>query len=191
MATKSAESVLAVQSILISSVGYPPMKPGILATALLMPICFAVSVKAENPEHVQRLLIYKECQFCDLSNVNLTGYDLSGAKLKGANLLNANLTSVVLAGADLTAATLEKANLNNAVLNGANLSGTKMRFANLQYASLQGVKAKEAFDVTGADLTGTIMPSGLVYKPIAEAQKKPASETGQPINQNRSQQVNP
>ncbi|MBD1836865.1 pentapeptide repeat-containing protein [Coleofasciculus sp. FACHB-64] len=167
------------------------MKPGILAVALLMPVCFAVPVKAENPEHVQRLLIYKECQFCDLSNVNLTGYDLSGANLKGANLLNANLTSVVLAGADLTAATLENANLNNAVLNGANLSGTKMRFANLQYASLQGVKAKEAFDVTGADLTGTIMPSGLVYKPLAEGQKKPAPETGKPLNQDRSDPINP
>ncbi|MFE1748144.1 pentapeptide repeat-containing protein [Coleofasciculus sp. H7-2] len=182
---------MAVQSILISSVGYHPMKPGILATALLMPVCFAVSVKAENPEHVQRLLINKECQFCDLSNVNLTGYDLSGANLKGANLKGANLTSVVLAGADLTAATLENANLSNAVLNGANLSGAKMRFAKMQYASLQGVKAKEAFDVTGADLTGTIMPSGLVYKPVTEAQKKPAPETGQPINQDRREPMNP
>lgn len=120
---------------------------------------------AGNPDHVQRLLRTKSCESCDLSGVNLTNYDLSQAKLRGANLTGANLTGVIFVQADLAGADLSYADLSNGVFNGANLSRANLRFSNLTNASLQGVKAKEAFDISGATLQQTVMPSGKVVNP--------------------------
>lgn len=148
------------------------MKSNILTSAvLLLSLGWAVAVHAEDPQHVQQLLTTKACPNCDLSGVNFTGTDLSEANLQGANLNDANLSGVVLTAADLSGATLMRANLSNALLNGANLSGANFQSANLQNATLYGIKAREAFNLTGANLQGTIMPSGRV-NPTTEEEKK-------------------
>ena len=59
--------------------------------------------------------------YCDFSNANLTGVDLSdkdmtGTILTGADLTNANLTGVDLSGKDLTGTILTGADLTNANL---------------------------------------------------------------------------
>lgn len=140
------------------------MKREILTVAaLLMPYYLAMPVKADNPEHVQRLMATNQCEFCDLSGASFTGSDLSNAKLKGANLANANLSGVILANTDFTGANLANANLSNAVLNGANISGANLQFADLQNASLLGAIAREKAELAGAKLKGTIMPDGRIH----------------------------
>ena len=53
---------------------------------------------------LDKLLETKECQKCDLSGANLTEARLDGANLTGANLKEANLTDVILIGANLDGA---------------------------------------------------------------------------------------
>lgn len=79
----------------------------------------------------------------DLSNVLLTG-----AQLSRANLSDANFTNTNLAGASLDDAILINADLSRAVLNGASLTGTNLCSASLTGAELTGV------DLSGADLSG-------------------------------------
>ncbi len=141
------------------------MKLKILAaTFLLAPFGLMMPANAGNPYHVQRLLETKACEGCDLTNARLSGKDLSSANLVGADLTNADLRDTILVGADLTLAILRKANLNNAILNGANLSGTDLSFANLSNASLLRVDVSlwGGVELTGANLSGTMMPDGTV-----------------------------
>jgi uncharacterized protein YjbI with pentapeptide repeats len=74
----------------------------------------------------------------DLIQANLSGLDLSGARLYLTDLIDANLFGAKLGGADLA-----DANLSGADLSGANLTGS-----NLQRAILIET------DLTDADLTG-------------------------------------
>ena len=141
------------------------MKLRILATLfLLAPVWFVDPAEASNPYHVKRLLETKSCEGCDLRNARLSGRDLSSANLVGADLTNADLRDTILVGADLTLAILRKANLTNAMLNGANLSGSDLSFANLSNASLLrvDVSAWGGVELTGANLSGTMMPDGTV-----------------------------
>jgi uncharacterized protein YjbI with pentapeptide repeats len=103
------------------------VKVKILATAaILAPLWLTTPVKAENPDHVKRLLETKQCQGCDLSGVNLTN-----ANLEGVNLSGANLSDAVLVGANLTNANLQAANLTRANLTHAKLTNVYLDKANL------------------------------------------------------------
>ena len=85
--------------------------------------------------NLNKLKSTKSCSGCDLTAVELVGFDLRNANLNGfANLSRANLTKADLSGADLTGAKLTDANLTGANLTGANLIG-----ANLTDAKLDGV----------------------------------------------------
>lgn len=90
-------------------------------------------------------------QTIDLSNQNLSTWDLRGANLSGVNLrfselIETDLTSANLKDADLRfssllsatlpQATLRSANLRDANLNDVDLSCTDLRFANLSSADL-------------------------------------------------------
>ena len=91
------------------------------AIALVTPLFFANSVKAENMQDLQKLLSTGECVKCNLAGVNLSGAHLIGADLRGANLQGANLTNANLEGADLTDANLAGANLTSAFVTNVNL----------------------------------------------------------------------
>jgi uncharacterized protein YjbI with pentapeptide repeats len=85
-------------------------------------------------------------------HVDLTGVDLSEAKLRGAYLSGANLSSARLTGANLTGADLYNANLS-----GADLSGATLREADLCRAILIGADLSKAYldkaKLSGADLS--------------------------------------
>ena len=89
-----------------------------------------------------------------LQNDNLSGADLSYAKLSGANLgdyanlTGANFSYANLSGADLTDAHLTGAHLAHANLSGANLTDAKLADADLIQANLSSA------DLSGAHLTG-------------------------------------
>ena len=104
-------------------------------------------VRAENKAQRAQLLKTRECAGCDLSDANLSPYDLNGVKAPGAVFTNAILYRSKLRGADLTSANLANANLRSADLTGAILTG-----ANLDSADLS--------DTIGANLTGAITTSG-------------------------------
>jgi Ion channel/Pentapeptide repeats (8 copies) len=81
----------------------------------------------------------------DLSEVDLTEADLSGALINMANLSEANLHRANLSGAslfdaNLSGAELMDANLSDAYLGGANLSGTTFVEANLTDANVTSVR---------------------------------------------------
>jgi uncharacterized protein YjbI with pentapeptide repeats len=88
----------------------------------------------------------------DLGEPNLSGADLSGAKLieanlRGANLCKANLSGANLLLANLGRAKLYEANLSEARLMQADLSGAHLGGANLYKATLWNA------DLSGANLT--------------------------------------
>jgi len=75
----------------------------------------------------------------DLSGANLSGARLRKARLSGANLSGANLADSYLSGADLSYANLNRANLSGANLSDANLRGAQLNKANLKGANLRGL----------------------------------------------------
>jgi uncharacterized protein YjbI with pentapeptide repeats len=82
----------------------------------------------------------------DLSEANLTIYNLSGADLFEANLYKANLR-----GSDLRCTNLMLADLNSADIRDSKLSGVNLCGANLIYADLTGADLREA-NLSEADL---------------------------------------
>ena len=76
--------------------------------------------------------------------LDMSGQDLSGAKLKDVNFWDANLNQANLSGAELTAG-----NFYNADLQGANLSAATFKDANLWGANLTGANV-EGTNFTGA-----------------------------------------
>lgn len=132
---------------------------------------------------------------CNLESVNLTQADLShfdlrDAVLSAANLSEADLSDAILGRANLRFADLSDANLNeadlfHANLFGAGLSNANLRFAflgdanlgranlsgaNLRFADLRAANLGDA-DLTGADLTGarfdenTVLPDSNHWTP--------------------------
>ena len=99
--------------------------------------------------------------------VNLSGIDLSGAKLQNAILLNVNLSNANLSGADLKECELNGAILEDANLDYADLRGCEFGFcAQLQRARMiAGGLNTEDFnntslcgaDFKGADLTDAFL----------------------------------
>ena len=86
--------------------------------------------------------------------------DLSGADLSDAKLSNANLEKANLSDAKLSNANLEKANLTDANLSRANLSKAHLSGANLVCSNLRRA------DLSGADLSG----AELINADLSEAQ---------------------
>jgi hypothetical protein len=103
----------------------------------------------------------------DLIGVNLTGADLSRARLAEANLFGADLsgarfrfTDLVdadLSGSDLTRARLFYANITDADLHGALLTGAELAGAHLVGAILAGA------DLTGASLYGANLERAVLH----------------------------
>jgi uncharacterized protein YjbI with pentapeptide repeats len=94
--------------------------------------------------------------------VNLHWADLSGADLFSADLFGAGFSWANLSGADLTDADLGRADLSGANLTGANLSGAHLHMVNLSGADLTGANLSGAHltnanlanaHLSGADLT--------------------------------------
>ena len=112
----------------------------------------------------------------DLSNKNLSGFDLRGADLSDAKLINTDLSGANLRRADLRGAELNGANLSQAKLNradlfkayliGADLRGAELIGVNLEGANLNGAKSNKAnlsgaflrfAKLKGANLTGALL----------------------------------
>ncbi|AFY68555.1 pentapeptide repeat protein [Thalassoporum mexicanum PCC 7367] len=127
-----------------------------LCTATIANLTIGAIAKAENPAHVNRLIMTRQCPYCDLYRANL-----SLANLRGANLLGADMYSVDLKLSDLREANLAAANLYAADLRGADLTG----------AILAGA------DLGEAKLCGAIMPDGIKSKEGCPPEKKPNQET--------------
>lgn len=104
---------------------------------------------AFNEAHVTQLKTTKQCKWCNLQNVDLSGAHLSGAELSNTSLTNANLSRANLSRANLSGSFLMNANLS-----GANLTDAFLANANLSNANLSGA------DFSGADLSGTIWTDG-------------------------------
>jgi uncharacterized protein YjbI with pentapeptide repeats len=114
----------------------------------------------------------------DWSGTNLNERDLSGRNLSNANLSNTDLQDSFLHGTNLQGANLQKsnlfranlfqANLRNADLREANLIGADLSGADLSGADLTGARIKVGTKIMvrliGANLTGAIMPDGIVYR---------------------------
>ena len=103
----------------------------------------------------------------DFSGRNLSHANLSHANLSDAFLHQVNLSHANLAHANLFRANLLQADLRHAKLQGANLIGADFSGADLTGADLQGAKMGFAerlmVKLTGAILTGVIMPNGSVH----------------------------
>ena len=98
-------------------------------------------------------LIKADLSRADLSKANLIEADLIGANLSEANLIEARLIEALLSGAVLIEARLIKANLRGATLTNAWLSGADLRGADLRGADLSRV------DLIGAVLEGARLSS--------------------------------
>ncbi|MBW4468470.1 MAG: pentapeptide repeat-containing protein [Pegethrix bostrychoides GSE-TBD4-15B] len=103
----------------------------------------------------------------DLSNRNLSNANLSNANLSDAFLHKVNFSGADLSGANLFRANLLEANLAQANLQGANLIGADLSGADLRGANLQGarigVSDRLMVKLTGAKLTGLVMPDGSIH----------------------------
>ena len=102
---------------------------------------------AFDPKSIEKIKKYNECADCDLSWADLSGVDLSNSNFTGANLFSANLS-----GTDLSNSRLE-----GAILNATNLTGTKLGKAKLSRAIIIESNIKDAF------LCDTELPSGNLY----------------------------
>ena len=94
-------------------------------------VCFlsiggCVKYSEEVQANLTKLKTTKSCQGCDLTRIELVGFDLKNADLSGANLTGANLSRV-----DLT-----EANLTDAILVGAIPTGAKLFNINLSRVKL-------------------------------------------------------
>ncbi|CAL2077346.1 protein of unknown function [Tenacibaculum sp. 190524A02b] len=118
-----------------------------------------------------------------LSGANLRGANLSGADLKVTDLSAANLNGANLVRSDLRDAILSKVDLNGADLTGANLSGTDITGADLGNAELidadlTGADLRDV-DLRYADLTGTnLTGANLIGVDLRYANLKEANLTG-------------
>lgn len=84
---------------------------------------------------------------------NLRGMDLSFINMAGWQLVEASLRGTNLTGANLSGADLRTADLAEAILDRADLTGTLLAGAILTQAQLHEAMAESA-DLTGADLSG-------------------------------------
>jgi uncharacterized protein YjbI with pentapeptide repeats len=130
--------------------------------------CLTVIAERKHPD--------LENKYLDLTEVNISGFNLEGFNLIKANLERADLTEANLeraklpgaylfkadlTGANLFTADLTGAKLPGAYLIGANLIGAYLTVANLTKAYLEEANLTEAdligANLTGADLTGAVL----------------------------------
>lgn len=90
---------------------------------------------AENPGHMQRLLMTRFCNRCNLKTANLAGKNLQGARITDTKLKRANLK-----GANLKFAILRDVSFKNADLTNADLTGAMLQNVNFKGAILEGAK---------------------------------------------------
>ena len=103
----------------------------------------------------------------DLSGRNMAGADLSEADLSDSflhriNLEGANLYRANLFRANLLQANLRQVNLQHAKLIGADFSGADLSEADLRNAQV-GFGNRIMVKLTGAILTGAILPDGTIH----------------------------
>jgi hypothetical protein len=106
----------------------------------------------------------------NLSNVDLNSANLSGGYFRGCNLQNARLNKAHISlgdfrDADLSAANLSAADFNGATLNGANLQNAILTRANFVRTRLNGVRLANA-NLDGTDFRGA---QGLTEEQLASA----------------------
>ena len=103
-----------------------------------------------NPAHDGGVVI-------DLNHTELSGADLTGAKLADVNLNGSDLSGAKLPGADLSHANLGGANFSDADLSCADLSGTELFNSDFSYADLTGA------DLSAADVGGIASLNGASF----------------------------
>jgi tetratricopeptide (TPR) repeat protein len=102
--------------------------------------CFGINstaIAADQQDLIQ-LLESRQCQACQLSDVDLTHADLRDADLQRARLQRANLSQARLDGADLNGSDLSFTSLQGASLRGANLRNSRLMGTDLRRADLTG-----------------------------------------------------
>ncbi len=97
------------------------------------------------------IIVDTKLDFTKLKSANLSRADLHGSNFVYANLDNANLTNAVIISADLSNACLRNADLSGALLHRANLRGASLVNANCSGASLSHANLINA-DLNGANL---------------------------------------
>lgn len=125
-------------------------------------------------EHViQSVRGKKSLQGADLSDLDLSGENLTDAMLRGAHLarstlIGADLRGANLSGALLTATDLRGADLSRAFLGGAFLGYALLREADLSGAYLRGAELHESdlseAHFNGADLSGAFLSDVVLRK---------------------------
>jgi uncharacterized protein YjbI with pentapeptide repeats len=80
----------------------------------------------------------------DLAGMDLSGFSLGAADLRGKNFRGADLSHAHLGSADLSGADLRNTNLYKTNLGAANLTGADLRYADLREANLAGALTKGA-----------------------------------------------
>ena len=89
-------------------------------------------------------------------SMNFSGVDLSRAFLSEVDMSGFNLTAAECGGCDLSDSNLSEAVLKNANLSGANLSHANLRDADLRDAILQGANLRGT-DLSGASIMGALV----------------------------------
>jgi hypothetical protein len=111
-----------------------------------------------------------------LEHADLREADLSGANLSGADLFQADFSKANLSGSNLNAAGLFQAGFSEADLSGANLSAADLYQANLSKANLSGARLITALlldtDLTDADLTGCYVYGVSAWSPKLKGAKQ-------------------
>ena len=106
-------------------------------------------------------LINKENPVVSLSDVRLSGANLSHLELSDANLSEAELKGAILSDANLSDANLSEAELKGAILSDANLSDTNLSDAKLDGADLS-LAILPGADLSGAALKGAILSDAIL-----------------------------
>ena len=150
----------------------PVLRLAFLAVALI-----ASSAYPFRQADVDKLLVTRECQWCDLRGALINDAQLSGADLSGANLSDAQLS-----GADLSGANLSTAYLRNANLSEANLSAAYLVKANLTSATLK--KANLLVPLCPAP-PGLMGPSVSRGRSVSARKVRPFGPTGNPFSFSR------
>jgi uncharacterized protein YjbI with pentapeptide repeats len=126
---------------------------GALVSAAVLSIQFLIDFRGRQEDHRRAEAAERQSLQISVGHGDLSGIDLSGARLKyfyleGKRLKGANLANARLDRAILTQSTLVGANLNKAWLSGANLSGSRLTGAILDGAHLEDAQ------LYGSDLNG-------------------------------------
>jgi uncharacterized protein YjbI with pentapeptide repeats len=133
----------------------------------------ALASRPPRPERRQLDLSGLQLTGARLIGVVLRDADLHGAILRGADLRGADLSHADLRGADLSHANLSHGNLNSADLSGAylrhsDLRGANLRHADLSHADLRGAYLRRAYlsraYLSGVDLSHANMRAAILRR---------------------------